>query len=124
MHTAPKNRPDAIEPAPAAVRWGLGAALLASLAAGLCCAAPLLYLVFGISAAALSGLNGLSWLQAPMAAVALLCLGAAFFRLYISKRPLCAQQNSRRRLHIYFWATALLALVLLSYPFVLPWLLD
>lgn len=122
MSTSPESRPEAIEPA-SAIRLGLGAALLASLAAGLCCAAPLLYLAFGVSAAALSGLSSLGWLQAPMAVVAVLCLGAAFFRLYVSKRPVCAQADTRKRLRIYFWATALLALVLLSYPFVVPWLL-
>ncbi len=115
------NSPDAAPPNPAGVRLGLGAALLSALAAGLCCAAPLVYLAFGVSAAALSGLNELDWLQAPMAALALLCLGAVFFRLYLSKRPVCA---AGARLQIYFWLIALLVLALLSYPFVLPWLLD
>lgn len=124
MTTSPTNRPDAAPPNPAGVRWGLGAALLSALAAGLCCAAPLVYLVFGVSAAALSGLNELDWLQAPTAALALLCLGAVFFRLYLSKRPVCAAGASRTRLQIYFWLVALLVLALLSYPFVLPWLLD
>ena len=124
MPTFPTNRPEPTETAPASFKWGLGAALAASVAAGLCCVAPLLYLVFGISAAALSGLSGLSWLQAPMAAVALLCLGTVFYRLYISKRPLCTQRGTRTRLLIYFWIISLVTVAVLSYPFVLPWLLD
>ena len=119
-----KNKPEISESAPTFVRWELGAALAASLAAGLCCLAPLLYLAFGISVAALSGLTRLTWLQIPMAVVAIFCLGAAFFRLYVSKRPICTQAGTRKRLQLYFWLITLLTLAVLSYPFVLPWLLG
>lgn len=124
MSTSLKNSAKAVSPSPAGVRWGLGAALISALAAGLCCAAPLVYLLFGVSAAALTGLNSLGWLQIPMGLLALLCLGAVFFRLYLSKRPLCTRSMTRTWLQFSFWLVALLVLALLSYPFVLPWLLD
>lgn len=123
MTTSRRNRPESAAAGSAGIGWGLGAALLSALAAGLCCAAPLVYLLFGVSAAALSGLSELAWLQLPMGLLALLCLGAVFYRLYLSRRPLCAGAASRPRLQIGFWLVALLVLVLLSYPFALPWLL-
>ena len=124
MTTNLRNKPEASAPQPASVAWGLGAALLSAVAAGLCCVAPLIYLVFGVSAAAFSGLSKLGWLQVPMAVLALACLGVVFFRLYLSKRPLCVGFTSRIRLQIYFWLVTVLVLAVLSYPFVLPWLLD
>ncbi len=124
MSTSLRNKADTTAPHSSRLHWGLGAAFLSALAAGLCCAAPLVYLLFGVSAAALSGLNGLAWLQMPMGLLALACLGVVFFRLYVSKRPLCAGRVSRPWLVIGFWLVALWVLALLSYPFILPWLLE
>src|SRR5690625_6542666 len=43
--------------------WGLISALLAALGAGLCCAGPLLYLLFGLSATGLGLWAAPEWLQ-------------------------------------------------------------
>src|SRR5690625_5617840 len=69
---------------------GLGAALLSALGAGLCCAAPLRYLLFGVSFAGLSRLDALDWVQWPLGLLAVAILAGLFIRLYLSARPLCA----------------------------------
>lgn len=102
------------------VWWGLGVAFLSALGAGLCCAAPLVYLLFGVSLAGLSRLSALSWLQWPLGAVALIILSWVFGRLYLSKRPLCAG-GVNRHLQWFFWATVLVVLALLTYPYFLAW---
>lgn len=103
---------------------GLGAALAAGLGAGLCCAGPLLYLLFGVSAAGLARLQAPEWVQALLAVVAVLSLAAVAWRLYGSKRRLCMPQAQRHRWHAMFWLTTIGVAVLLSYPWLLPLVLD
>lgn len=105
------------------VSWSLGGAILAALGAGLCCLGPLLYLVFGVSAAALSGLQQLSWLQIPLGIVSLGLLAVGYYRLYLSKRFVCTQV-SLSSLRIAYWIVLALVVVLLSYPFTLPILFE
>src|SRR5690625_1578204 len=81
---------------------GLGAALMAALGAGLCCAGPLLYLLFGLSAASLGLLSWPTWLQWPLAAIALFFWALVLHRLYFSNRPLCAT-GIHRYLRLIFW---------------------
>ncbi|HLS21310.1 MAG TPA: hypothetical protein VK058_01770 [Paenalcaligenes sp.] len=102
---------------------GLGAALLSALGAGLCCAAPLLYLLFGVSFAGLSRLDALDWLQWPLGLLALAILAGLFIRLYLSARPLCAGWASKS-IRPFFWLTLIIVLVLLTYPYIVAWLLE
>lgn len=44
----------------------LAAAAVTAVASSLCCIGPLIYLVFGVSAAGLSGVEKLGFLQYPM----------------------------------------------------------
>ncbi|MGX2952331.1 hypothetical protein ACWAU3_04015 [Shewanella sp. JL219SE-S6] len=67
----------------------LAAAVVAAVASSLCCIGPLIYLVFGVSAASLSGIEQLGWLQVPMLALSTLLILLGFWRLYFSK-GLCA----------------------------------
>ncbi len=116
MPTSQQNKPKDIR---SGIRWSLGSALVAALGAALCCLAPLIYLLFGVSVAALSGLSRLSALQGPLSIIALSCLALVFHRLYLSRRLICTQTGSVHRLRILFWLSVLLILPLLTYPFVL-----
>ncbi|MCX5589689.1 hypothetical protein [Alcaligenes endophyticus] len=106
------------------IGWSLGGAMLAALGAGLCCLAPLLYLLFGVSAAALSSLSRLSWLQIPMSLLAFCFLGIGYYRLYLSKRPVCTRIGSLNGQRFLYWAVLGMVVLLLSYPFTLPLLLE
>ncbi|MDR2639575.1 MAG: hypothetical protein LBC09_07055 [Helicobacteraceae bacterium] len=99
-------------------------AIAAAAASSLCCLAPALYLVFGVSAAGLASLSKLAWLQIPMGAVAVLLLAYGFWRLYGSRRAICEGFLSRRKLVALYWSAVAIALILLIYPFALPLLLE
>lgn len=112
-----------LQPSPEKGPWlGLGAALTAALGAGLCCAGPLLYLLFGISAASAGLLAWPIWLQWPLAAVALFFWALVFYRLYFSARPVCIT-GIHRYLRPIFWLISCIIGVLLSYPYWVGWLL-
>lgn len=100
------------------------AALLAAAASTLCCFGPLLYLVFGISAAGLTGIPALSWLQLPMIFLSVGLMLRGFWRLYLSPRPVCVDIVSRRALIWLYWLSVPLLLALMTYPYVLPWLWE
>ncbi|MBJ3816098.1 hypothetical protein F9C28_14465 [Shimwellia pseudoproteus] len=109
------------------VKRGLVTLLAAVIAAGastLCCVGPLLYLVFGISAAGLIGVPAFDWLQIPMIILSVGLMARGFWRLYLAPRPVCVNLISRRMLVWLYWLSVPLVLALLTYPWVLPWFLE
>ena len=100
------------------------AALIAAGASTLCCIGPLLYLLFGISAAGLTGIPTLPWLQIPMVIVSLGLMVRGFWRLYLSPKPICTSVVSRRVLVLLYWLSVPLVLFLTTYPYVLPWIWE
>ncbi|HEM7189220.1 TPA: hypothetical protein U2I61_003739 [Providencia rettgeri] len=99
-------------------------ALFASIASSFCCLGPLIYLAFGVSAAGFTNVPMLSWLQFPMMALAIGLIIRGFWRLYLSPYPICENIINRRTLVWLYWISVPLSLVMISYPFVLPWLLE
>lgn len=102
----------------------LAAALTAALASSFCCIGPLLYLLFGVSAAGLTALPGLAWLQIPMIVLAVGLMARGFWRLYLSARPVCINLVSLRTLRVLYWLAVPLVLALVSWPYVLPVLMG
>ena len=98
----------------------LGAALLSAAASGLCCLGPLLYLVFGVSAAGLTGFARLGWLQLPMTVLSLLFVAYGFWRLYFSPRPVCAGRLSPGKIRLLYWLALPIILFFILYPWILP----
>ena len=109
------------------IKSGLVTVLAAVIAAGastLCCVGPLLYLVFGISAAGLIGVPAFDWLHIPMIILSVGLMARGFWRLYLSPKPICVNLVSRRVLVWLYWLSVPLILALLTYPWVLPWFLG
>ncbi|WP_210405309.1 mercuric transporter MerT family protein [Limnobaculum zhutongyuii] len=102
----------------------LAAAIAAAVASSLCCIGPLIYLVFGVSAAGLSGIEKLGWLQFPMIAVSSVLIIMGFWRLYFSRKPFCRGSISRFQMLCLYWIAVPIVLAFQLYPFVLPWLLE
>ena len=102
----------------------LAAAMTTAVASSLCCLAPLIYLVFGVSAASLSGLSKLTWLQWPMLGLSVIFVVLITHKLFLSKKPLCSGGLQRKHLIILYFLSLPLVIFMLSYPFVLPWLLE
>ncbi|QSX35392.1 hypothetical protein JYB87_03715 [Shewanella avicenniae] len=102
----------------------MAAAVVAAMASSLCCIGPLIYLVFGVSAASLSGVEQLAWLQYPMLLLSSVLILLGFWRLYFSKRPICSGRFSRNNMLLLYWLTLPVVLAFQLYPYVLPWLLE
>lgn len=102
----------------------LAAAIIAAVISSLCCIGPLIYLVFGISAAGLSGIEQLGWLQIPMIVISLGLMVSGFWRLYFSKKPFCTGRLTRSQTLYLYWIAVPIILIFQFYPFVLPWLFE
>ncbi|GKX53455.1 hypothetical protein [Budvicia aquatica] len=102
----------------------LAAAIITAAASSLCCIGPLIYLVFGVSAAGLSGIEQLGWLQIPMIVISLGLIISGFWRLYFSKKPFCTGRLSRFQVLCLYWIAVPVILALQFYPFVLPWIFE
>ncbi len=100
------------------------AAVAAAAASSLCCIGPLIYLVFGVSAAWASGAEQLGWLQVPMIVVSLGLIAFGFWRLYLSRKPYCSGRISRTQMLCLYWIAVPVVLFLSFYPFILPWVYE
>ncbi|TCT17438.1 hypothetical protein [Bibersteinia trehalosi] len=116
MSTSPKNSNNLITT--------LMAALSAAIASSLCCIAPLIYLLFGISSPWLMQLGKLTWLQIPMTVISLTIFAYGFWLLFFSKRIICSKYLSHRTLMWLYAAVFILILFFLLYPTFLPWILE
>lgn len=99
-------------------------ALAAAVASTLCCIGPLIYLAFGVSSAWLVQLSEYSYLQVPMLVISLGAFGYGFWLLNFSDKIICSKYLSRRTLRILYWIMAPVILFFLSYPYVLPYILE
>lgn len=100
------------------------AAVAAAVTSTLCCIAPLLYLLFGISSPWLIGLNKLDFLRLPMLVVSLGTFAYGFWLLMFSKKIICTKYMSRKGLIISYWLVFIVILFFLAYPTILPWFLE
>lgn len=100
------------------------AAIVTAAASSLCCIGPLIYLVFGISAAGLSGIEQLSWLQIPMLAISTCLIFFGFWRLYFSKKLFCSDRITLNQMRFLYWLAMPLILFFQFYPFILPWIFE
>lgn len=99
-------------------------AVLTAFGASVCCILPIAVAVLGVGSAALGA--RLEPLRPWFAALTLLLLGFAFYRAY---RPVdcapgesCAVPASRRRHRVVLWIVAVVAIVLMAFPYYSSWL--
>lgn len=99
-------------------------AVIAAVSSTLCCIAPLIYLLFGVSSTWLIELNELEFLRIPMLMLSLGAFGYGFWLLVFSKKIICTKYLSRKMLLGLYWIMFLIILFFLFYPTVLPWFLE
>src|SRR5579872_2902701 len=93
------------------------AGILAALGAASCCVVPFALFTLGISGAWISNLTALEPYQPVFAAIAAVCLGYGFYRVY--RRPktacadgsYCASPSSSRVAKIGLWTALVLVLI-------------
>ncbi|WP_025235002.1 mercuric transporter MerT family protein [Mannheimia sp. USDA-ARS-USMARC-1261] len=99
-------------------------AVVTAVSSTLCCIAPLIYLLFGISSPWLMELNQLEFLQIPMLILSLCAFGYGFWLLNFSNKIICTKYFSRRTLVILYWVVFVIVMFFLTYPYVLPYILE
>lgn len=104
------------------------AGIIAAIGASLCCVAPVVLLLLGISGAWISYLTMLTPYRPIFVGVTLVFLALAFRKLYLV-RPACAPDGtcvtpqSLRNQRIVFWTVTVILLTLLAFPWYAPLLL-
>ena len=102
----------------------IATALSAAVASTLFCIAPLIYLVFGVSSTWLIGLGEYDYLRIPMLIVSLCAFAYGFWLLMFSKKIICSKYISRKKLIVLYWIVFIVMLFFLTYPTILPWILE
>lgn len=99
-------------------------AVVAAVTSSLCCIAPLIYLLFGVSSTWLIELNQFDFLRIPMLVLSLAAFSYGFWLLVFSKKIICTRYLSRRTLLILYWIVFGIILFFLFYPTLLPLILE
>ncbi|HEB0853636.1 MULTISPECIES: mercuric transporter MerT family protein [Citrobacter] len=99
-------------------------AAVAAVTAGLCCVGPLLYLLFGISAASFTVFARFEFLRLPLILLTLGLLLRLFWRLYFSKRLWCTGWLTLKQTRILYWCALIVILPVLFYPTLVAWFYE
>ena len=126
------ERTDDTLPSPKGDRTWLAAAAgaLAAIGAASCCVVPLVLFTLGISGAWIGNLTALVPYQPIFVAFAAAALLYGFFRVYkrsteqCDDGTYCAAPSSKRFLKIALWATTLLVIAAVAFPYVAIQFLD
>ena len=105
-----------------APRGSLIAAALAAIGASACCIVPFALMAVGIGGAWMSFFVALEPYRPYFVGVTLICLAAAFYKLYFVPRRceangVCVDQSSLRRSRMILWAITLMLIPVLTFPY-------
>ena len=106
-------------------RGALATGGLAAILASSCCLGPLLLVSLGFSGAWIGNLTQLEPYRPIFIGVALLAMFFAYRRIFRPQATcdpgaVCARPFTRRTYKTWFWIVAVLVLVALAFPYVLP----
>lgn len=105
---------------------GLGA-VAAAVGASLCCVLPVVVAFAGVGSAALGAM--FEPYRPYMIAATVILLGLAFYRAYRPQTTECAPgencavPENRRRQRVLLWIVAVVAMLLLTFPYYIGWVL-
>lgn len=106
--------------------WGVIGVILGALGASICCIGPLILLALGAGGAYVGNLTALEAYRPYFMGVTAIFLGLAFYRVYRKPKEecapgsLCAKPRAHRLNKISLWSATLLAVALLSFPYLAP----
>lgn len=107
--------------APAPESASIAAGLASALDASACCVLPLALVSVGLGGAWIAQLRALERFAPALIATAIVAFAYAFYRLYLRPVPCasdarCAAPATRRRQRVAFWATLVVAKLLILFP--------
>jgi len=123
-HSATKNTQE-----PGLSKGTMIGSIVAGIAASTCCLGPLVLLTLGISGSWIGSLSAMEPYRPLFIGITLIFLGLAFRKLYRAPQACavdkpCARPDSLRKQRIIFWVISIFVLVVMSFPWYGPWLLD
>ncbi len=103
--------------------------IIAGIAASTCCLGPLVLLTLGISGSWIGNLSAMEPFRPYLMGFTLILLGLAFRKLYLLPQTCavdkpCAQPANLRKQRILFWLVSVFVLVIMTFPWYGPYLLD
>lgn len=111
----------------ASSKWSLAGAVGAAFAASACCIGPLLVLFLGTGGALASGFSSLAKFRPLFVVITILSLGWAYYKLVYKPKKVscepgsqCENPATRKGHKILFWSIAVLSVILLAFPYILP----
>lgn len=109
-------------------KWGLAGAVVAGIAASVCCVGPLLLMLLGISGAWIGNLTAFEPYRPIFIATAAGFLGFAFYKTYSAPKAeacepgsVCASPRAGRFNRIILWMVTILTFGLLFFPYAVPY---
>lgn len=106
-------------------KGSLIAGALAAVGASACCAGPLILVLLGVSGGWASHLIALEPYSPYLTGLTLICLGAAFYNLYLRRRScatgdVCVDDRVKKIQRLMFWFLAVPAVLLIAFPLFAP----
>ena len=107
--------------------WLGAGALVAAAGASVCCVLPVVVALAGVGSAALGAT--FEPYRPYLTGATLLLLGFAFYRAYRPDQTECAEgescavPNNRRRQRLLLWIVSAVAILLLTFPYYIGWIL-
>ena len=113
----------------ASAKGTLIAGLLAGLTASACCAGPLILLMLGVSGSWIGNLSALEPLRPFFILAAVIFIGLAYRKVNSQPKAcdtnaVCGTQQGKRSQQIIFWATTLIIVLSIAFPWYGPLLFD
>lgn len=107
----------------------LVASIITGIAASTCCLGPLVLLTLGISGSWIANLSALGPFRPIFMGITLVFLGLAFRKLYLVPQSCavdapCATPSNLRKQRITFWIVSAFVLIIMTFPWYGPYLLD
>jgi len=103
--------------------------IIAGIAASTCCIGPLVLLTLGVSGSWIGSLSAMEPFRPYLMGLTLILLGLAFRKLYLVPQACaidapCATPSNLRKQRITFWIVSVFVLIVMSFPWYGPYLLD
>ena len=109
--------------------WGIWGVIIGAIGASICCIGPLVLLTLGVTGAWVGSLAAFDAYRPYFMLLTLGFLGFAYYRVYRKPKDncetdRCATPDKDRRNRIALWTVTVLALGLLSFPYLAPGLAN
>lgn len=113
------------------IKWIIGGGIIAAFASTLCCIVPLILFMLGLSGAWVSNLTAMEPYKPYFLSISIIMVSIGFWKVYYKPKvskcgesSFCDISESNLINKIILWATVVVLIMLLIYPYVAPAILE